>query len=296
MDALEKHRNVLVDGSLRNASWYLQYFKELRSNYPIIKIAILQVEAETSTILHRAKQRALITGRVVPQELILDALKEIAHSMKVLVPHSDFYARMTNNDGTDPHLFHAEFHAKDDHIKGILSNSSDSPESYTSISDDNVPDWTLQKKEGSNTKYMLTTVKHPDGHHDTAAMTVETSTSHSQESFFSRLFHVGHHRDDKKLHTQTMIVTSISDKEIVEEVEDWQSHFTAVWVMRCAIPVYIQQRIRQQSLTKSSGNIDSSSKPSNSPSKPTSDGNKAASWHLFPSFNVKPWAAAKISP
>jgi len=32
---------VLVDGSLRNAHWYLEYFRNLRDKFPIIKIAIL---------------------------------------------------------------------------------------------------------------------------------------------------------------------------------------------------------------------------------------------------------------
>ena len=40
-DALQKGKNVLVDGSLRNAHWYLEYFRNLRDKFPIIKIAIL---------------------------------------------------------------------------------------------------------------------------------------------------------------------------------------------------------------------------------------------------------------
>lgn len=37
-DSLLKGKNVLVDGSLRNAHWYLEYFRNLREKFPIIKI------------------------------------------------------------------------------------------------------------------------------------------------------------------------------------------------------------------------------------------------------------------
>ena len=55
--ALEQGRNVLVDGSLRNSSWYLKYFEWLRSEYKNIRIAIFHVTAPRHVILSRAAVR-----------------------------------------------------------------------------------------------------------------------------------------------------------------------------------------------------------------------------------------------
>ena len=76
-DALLKGKNVLVDGSLRNAHWYLEYFKNLREKFPIIKIGILHVTARPETVLLRARNRALVTGRHVPEETILESMQKI---------------------------------------------------------------------------------------------------------------------------------------------------------------------------------------------------------------------------
>lgn len=55
--ALDQGRNVLVDGSLRNASWYLSYFEQLRQDHEGIRIAILHVTAPRNVILTRALVR-----------------------------------------------------------------------------------------------------------------------------------------------------------------------------------------------------------------------------------------------
>ena len=76
-DSLLAGKNVLVDGSLRNAHWYLSYFRDLRERFPTIKIAILHVTAAPETVLKRARNRALVTGRVVPEETILESMRSI---------------------------------------------------------------------------------------------------------------------------------------------------------------------------------------------------------------------------
>ena len=35
---LENGQNVLVDGSMRNASWYLNYISDLRHQFPYLKV------------------------------------------------------------------------------------------------------------------------------------------------------------------------------------------------------------------------------------------------------------------
>lgn len=46
--------NVLVDGSLSNATWYKEYLSVLRRTYPNVRIAILHVTAPRETVLERA--------------------------------------------------------------------------------------------------------------------------------------------------------------------------------------------------------------------------------------------------
>lgn len=55
--ALLANRNVLVDGSLRNAQWYRQHFAELRKQYPNLRIAILHITAPREAVFERALVR-----------------------------------------------------------------------------------------------------------------------------------------------------------------------------------------------------------------------------------------------
>ena len=53
--ALEKGKNVLVDGSLRDSNWYQGYFSSLRNDYPLLKIGIIHVTAPREAIIERAE-------------------------------------------------------------------------------------------------------------------------------------------------------------------------------------------------------------------------------------------------
>lgn len=100
-DALQKGKNVLVDGSLRNTYWYQEYFTDLRLQFPTLKIAIIHVTAQEDTVLRRAEARANYTGRKVPAEVILESMRIIPESLKVLSPMCDFVASFSNEDGGD---------------------------------------------------------------------------------------------------------------------------------------------------------------------------------------------------
>jgi dephospho-CoA kinase len=55
--ALQRGQNVLVDGTLRNATWYISYFESLREKYQHLQIGILHVTAPREAILERAMVR-----------------------------------------------------------------------------------------------------------------------------------------------------------------------------------------------------------------------------------------------
>lgn len=52
--ALLAGKNVLVDGSLRDADWYEQYFWRLRTDYSGLRIAIIHVSAPRDAVFQRA--------------------------------------------------------------------------------------------------------------------------------------------------------------------------------------------------------------------------------------------------
>lgn len=51
---LQSGKNILVDGSLRDASWYRNYFSRLRSEFPGLRLAIIHVTAPREAIFQRA--------------------------------------------------------------------------------------------------------------------------------------------------------------------------------------------------------------------------------------------------
>ena len=52
--ALEKGKNVVLDGSLHDADWYADFYQELRDEYPKMRMALLHITAPRSLILQRA--------------------------------------------------------------------------------------------------------------------------------------------------------------------------------------------------------------------------------------------------
>lgn len=94
--ALKEGYNVLVDGSLRNSTWYGQYFSHLRSEYPVLRIAILHITAPEEAILERAERRGKETGRVVPIETLQDSLTQVPESVKLLAPLTDYFCELHN--------------------------------------------------------------------------------------------------------------------------------------------------------------------------------------------------------
>jgi predicted ABC-type ATPase len=105
--ALKQGKNVLVDGSLRDAAWYLQYIQTLRQLYPDVKVAILHISASEATVVERAQKRAIETGRHVPLDVIRDTYHKINASMQILSPVTNFVASFENEkDSLEPRLIY----------------------------------------------------------------------------------------------------------------------------------------------------------------------------------------------
>ena len=99
--ALEKGHNVLVDGSLRDFSWYQSYFSRLKRDYAPLRIGILHITAPPDVIYARASSRAQQTGRVIPRATLEESLLQVPKSIQQLRPLADFYAQLHNAEDAE---------------------------------------------------------------------------------------------------------------------------------------------------------------------------------------------------
>jgi len=98
--ALRERLNVIFDGSLRNAEWYVNYFEKLRREFPGIRIMIVHVTADIDEVIERAAARAAKTGRAVPEKLLRESAEAVPRSVQTLASHADFVFRVVNSGET----------------------------------------------------------------------------------------------------------------------------------------------------------------------------------------------------
>jgi len=105
--ALSSGKNVVVDGSLRDAAWHEGYFHSLRSRFRSkeknddvskrkLRIGILYVTAPTDEIYQRVEQRGVSTGRAVPPEFLERSMREVPEAIERLKPMADFFLHVHN--------------------------------------------------------------------------------------------------------------------------------------------------------------------------------------------------------
>lgn len=106
--ALSSGKNVVVDGSLRDAAWHEGYFRSLRKRFgkdaveskietKNIRIGILYVTAPIDEIYLRVEQRGASTGRSVPPEFLERSMKEVPEAIERLRPLADFFLHYHNS-------------------------------------------------------------------------------------------------------------------------------------------------------------------------------------------------------
>lgn len=117
--ALNMGLNILVDGSLRDAHWYENYFAELRRSHGGrgLRIGILHITAPKEAIFERAHMRSRTTRRIVPKDTLEETLKQVPWSVEILAPQADFFAELHNaphaNDIQLVRMFHDRLNGND---------------------------------------------------------------------------------------------------------------------------------------------------------------------------------------
>jgi len=103
LEGLKDGKNILVDGSLRDADWHAEHFDRIRQEYPRIRIAIIHCDANPENIVARAQRRAEQTGRSIPEHTLFETITQVPHSVEKLRPLVDQYVKL-NTDGESPTL------------------------------------------------------------------------------------------------------------------------------------------------------------------------------------------------
>ncbi len=78
---MDEGKSILVDGSLRDASWYSNYINTKRKVHPKLKIAIFNITAHEDTIFTRVEAREKITGRRVPRAMVQASITQIPEAL-----------------------------------------------------------------------------------------------------------------------------------------------------------------------------------------------------------------------
>lgn len=112
MQGLLDAKNVLVDGSLRDAAWYIDYVRNLRSEFPELRVGIVYVTASMDTILKRVQVRAEQTGRAVPEKTLRDTHEQVPRSITLLSPYADVIVTFENEGGSvEPRLLNMSYYS-----------------------------------------------------------------------------------------------------------------------------------------------------------------------------------------
>ena len=95
--ALQMHRNVLVEGALRDAEWYTRVFEQIRSRHPDYRILIVYVHADQATIASRCLQRSKRTERHVPLDRMVASIEQATASVIILGSLADGVVQIDNS-------------------------------------------------------------------------------------------------------------------------------------------------------------------------------------------------------
>lgn len=81
--AFEMNYNVIIDSSLQDIEWHLEYVQWIKSKYPFYEIVIIYVTAGWSKILERNIKRGEKTKRMIPLEHLKSTYSRMPNSFQL---------------------------------------------------------------------------------------------------------------------------------------------------------------------------------------------------------------------
>ena len=245
LDALTKGKNVLLDSSMRDAAWFARYLEYLHDHFPLLRIAILRVDAPLSTIFTRALKREKITGRHVPESEIVDAWERVPLAMQILRPKVDFFATIMNCDDRDPYLSECVSRQTEHNclsnwslrlVKKVMENrtsGSGKSETEREIDTENETERETERERQSEVYILETLVDREDG----GSTSSESKSDAGERKEMERETERDDDRDRDRERQAPPSLSATSPFYVQEEVEDWTEIFSAVWLMECP-PVF----------------------------------------------------------
>lgn len=112
---IAKGYDAVIDGSLHDSDWYATYFQLLKKQHPQYGLCIVKVDCDLPTVLKRCKQRAQVTNRVIPDQLLCEIHAKVPTSFQALHKFADCVLEVDNS--LLPRLKTIQFHIRDDDPK-----------------------------------------------------------------------------------------------------------------------------------------------------------------------------------
>lgn len=91
--------SIWYDSSLRHGEFFAKLLSELRRDFPHYQVGVIHVHTGKEKVYQRAKQRALITGRVVPETEITKSIEQVPVALNILrnAVDLDFFCILDNS-------------------------------------------------------------------------------------------------------------------------------------------------------------------------------------------------------
>ncbi len=86
-----------MDSSLQHSQFFLKMFSNIHLRFPSHRIGLVNVQCDGDIVFERARKRAKITGRVVPESDIQQSIDAVPESIKVLKDLADVVVHIDNS-------------------------------------------------------------------------------------------------------------------------------------------------------------------------------------------------------
>jgi predicted ABC-type ATPase len=97
-ETLKLNKNLILDGSLRYPLWHESVIQNIRESYPNYLIGLIHVIANKDIILKRVEKRFQITGRYIPEDILINAFENVPNSVEKIKPLVDYFEKYNNNN------------------------------------------------------------------------------------------------------------------------------------------------------------------------------------------------------
>jgi len=95
--AVQSGKNVVLDGCLQSTEWHGEFFDSLKIDNNKLKIGMLHITAPRDTILQRALEVAIYSGRIIPVNVIDQILEQIPKSIVDIEDTIDYFCDFSND-------------------------------------------------------------------------------------------------------------------------------------------------------------------------------------------------------